>query len=118
MVSRAVSSAPRCADMSEIQTAEPAARRTVLIVVATGILIGALLISLAGRLMPTFAHWLTQDLKVRSRLVFAGVTAATSGPTLAAAAYFWRFGRRIVAAERYPPTGVTVFRDTVGVSGR
>jgi len=102
--------------MREIQKANPAARRAVLIIVSAGILIGALLISVAGRLMPMFAHWIAQDPKVRSRLVFAGVTAATAGPALAAAAYFWRFGQRIVWAERYPP-GVTVVRDSVVVTG-
>jgi hypothetical protein len=103
--------------MAGTQKADPAARRTVLIIVSAGILIGALLMSVAGRLMPMVAHWITQDLRVRSRLVFAGVTAATTGPTLAAAAYFWRFGQRIVWAQRYPPPGVTVFWDTVVVTG-
>jgi hypothetical protein len=103
--------------MREIQKADPAARRTVLIIVSAGILIGALLISVTGQLMPMVAHWITRDLKVRSRLVFAGVTAATTGPALAAARYFWRFGQRVVWAERYPPPGVTVFRDTAIVTG-
>ena len=103
--------------MGEIQKADPSARRTALIIVGAGLVVGALLIAATERLRPMFEHWVAQDLKIRSWIVFAGITAATVGPVLAAAAYVWRLGQRVTWAERYPPPGVSVFRDTVVLTG-
>lgn len=80
-------------------------------------LAGAVLIALARRFRPEFEAWVRQDSSTRIRLVLVALTIFTSGPLVGLAVYLWRLGGRIVRAERYPPPGLGLMRDTLVVTG-
>ena len=103
--------------MTDIQKADPKARRTSLVIVGGGALLGVALIRLAGTLRPEFEAWVRQDMSFRPWMVMAVVTLLTAGPVLGLAGFLWRLGRRIVRAERYPPPGLAVLHDTPVVIG-
>jgi hypothetical protein len=86
-------------------------------IVAGGTVVGIVLIAIADDLRPGFEAWIKQDVGARSRIVFGALTLLTAGPALAAAAYCWRLGRRIVRTGRFPPPGYRVVRDTPVVIG-
>jgi len=103
--------------MSGIQYADRAARRLALILVAAGALAGALLLLAFNAWRSGLESWVAADLAHRARLVVAVMIGLTTGPALAMSAYLWRLGRRTAAAERYPPPGLRVVRDTRIVAG-
>jgi hypothetical protein len=98
--------------VGDIQKADPNARRAGLAIVGGGALLGFVLITIAGALRPAFEAWINQDVTVYLRIVIAMLTLLTTGPAVGMAGYLWRFGQRIVRAERYPPPGFRVMRDT------
>lgn len=105
----------------EIQRADPRAQRRAALIVGFAALVGLALIALARAYRPTLEGWIARDpehFEARLRLGFAVLALAISGPTLGFAVYFWRLGRRAVRAERFPPPGVAVMRDTLVVRGR
>jgi hypothetical protein len=102
--------------MSELQKADPRARRAALIVVAIGTLGGAGLILLFETYRTDVAAWIAADDR-RIRLVIAALVLLTAGPALAMAAYLWRLGHRTIESDRYPPPGLRVVRDTRVVIG-
>jgi hypothetical protein len=104
--------------MAEIQKADPRLRRTGLVVVGAAAILGVLLMSIAASLRPDFEAWVRQDLTVRVRMVMIALTLLTAGPALGMAGYLWHLGHRIIRAERYPPPGLRVVRDTLVVSGQ
>jgi hypothetical protein len=104
--------------MSEIQKADPKARRVGLLILGGGTLLGVVLITITGKLRPDFEAWVKQDVGARLRMVVAALTLLTAGPALGVAGYLWRLGQRIVRAERYPPPGLRVVRDTLVVVGQ
>lgn len=104
--------------MSEIQKADPNARRTGLLIIGVGTVLGVALITTAGELRSDLEDWVKEDPKVRLRMVMAALMLLTMGPVLGLAVYFWRLGERIVRAERYPPPGFRVVRDTTVVIGQ
>ena len=104
--------------VGEIQKADLNARRTVLVIVGCGALLGIAMIKMAGALRPDLQAWVERDEDVRLRIVLAAVTLLTAGPVLGVAGYLWHLGRRIVRVERYPPPGFRVVRDTPVVIGK
>ena len=107
--------------MNEIQRADPLARRKAALVVACGLLVGLVVISLAEFYRPALVDWFTRDpeqIDSRLRLVFAVLAVALVVPLLGFGACFWRLGDRIVRAERFPPPGLAVTTDTVVLRGR
>jgi len=102
----------------EIQAADPATRRLGLVLIVCGALAGAALIGLAGLLRPAFEGWVRQEPEGRLRIVMMLAILLTSGPLLGFASSLWHLGGRIRRAERYPPPGFKVTRDTRVVSGR
>ena len=92
--------------MSEIQRADPNARRVALVIVGCGTAIGAALIELATRFRPDFEVWLRQDLDARLTPVATATTILTIGPLFGLASYLWLLGRRAVQADRFPPPGL------------
>lgn len=106
--------------MVEVQPADPRARRAAFIVLGVGIAGGVLLVWLLEAARPAAAQWLKEDptrTVARAQLLLAGLALVTSGPAIAAGAYLWRFGARIVSAERFPPPGVRMVQETVVLSG-
>jgi hypothetical protein len=104
--------------MAEIQKADPNVRRAGLGIVGAGAILGVLLMSIAASFRPDFEAWVRQDFTVRVRMVMMALTLLTAGPALGMAGYLWHLGNRIIRAERYPPPGLRVVRDTLVVSAR
>jgi len=103
--------------MGETQRADPNARRIAVAIVACGTVVGVVLITVARRFRPEFETWLEQDLSARLTFVIMTLTSLTTGPVLGLAAYAWHLGRRVLNAERYPPPGLRLIRDTPVVTG-
>jgi hypothetical protein len=103
--------------MPEIQPADPGARRRALI--------GAGVIAVLGwaayfALQDWLAHIRGPDpARVREALEDALIWGswAASLPVAAFAAWLWRLGVRVARAERYPPPGAKVIRDTPVLHG-
>lgn len=103
-----------------IRKADPGARRQALLIVVTGTFIGAALLIGFERYSPRLRDWLSSEpaeLAYRVKVGIALVTALTSGPLLALAAYLWWLGTAVVRVQEFPPPGYRVIRDTPVVVG-
>jgi hypothetical protein len=83
-------------------------------IVATATLAGLALLQLATP-SAAIAAWITEapgSSEARILIVIWGLTAAITGPALAAAFYLARLARQVVRDERFPPAGMRVVRDT------
>jgi len=106
--------------MNDIQQADRRARAVAITLLTLGTVIGIVLLAVADRVGPAVEAWLTGDpAQARGRLTssFRALTLAIVVPVLAFAGYLWWLGARIVSAERFPPPGVRVVRDTAVVQG-
>src|SRR5262245_46588670 len=104
----------------EIQKADPGARRRALLVLACAAAIGSLLIAGFEYFKGPFQEWLTSDpaeTAFRVRWAVCASTFLLVAPLVCAAVYFWRYGAKVLRAQRFPPPGVRVIRDTPVVSG-
>ena len=104
---------------TEIQKADPAARRRAVLVVATTAVAGSLLILWYQRGDAAIVEWLLATLPEaaeRPTLLLA-ICVACFLPLLATCGYLFQQGRRIVAARRQPAPGLRVVRDTPVVRG-
>jgi len=104
--------------MADTQEADSTARRTGLMIVGGGTLLGFVLITMAAERRADFEAWVREDVDFRLRLVLTAMTLLMAGPLLGFAGYLWYLGRWIVATERFPPPGVRVVRDTPIVLGQ
>ncbi len=106
--------------MAQIQKADPRARRRAIITLVLGALIGCGAILLFQHYAPALQDWILQDReKAGTRIAYVLMlfSALSSVPLLAFAVYLWRFGSRVVGAERLPPPGCPVARDTPVLQG-
>lgn len=104
----------------EMQRADPRARRAALIVVAAMLPVGLPLVWLTRSSLPFVGDWLTEDparTLPRLRILALALSVALAVPTVALTAFLWRVGASIVQAERFPPPGVAMTRDTVVMRG-
>ena len=107
--------------MTEIQRADPKSRRQVLLIVLVGTLIGTALILAFEQYRPELGRWLEDSpLESRTRLgvLFAAMAILGCLPLLGMAIYLWFWGDRIIRAQRFPPPGTLVVRDTAVVRDR
>jgi hypothetical protein len=104
----------------ELQEADPrAARRAVALVAATS-LMGAAGVMLWGQQRPAVEAWILEDPALtteRVRLALGLLGLAGGLPMGGFAVYFWRLGSAVRRAERFPPPGVAVVRDTWVLTG-
>jgi hypothetical protein len=106
--------------MSEIQKADPAARRQALLVVLCAAAIGGLLISGFEHLRDPFREWLLSEPSEtarRGKLAVYVSAFVLSAPLIAFAVYLWLLGARVLRAQQFPPPGFRVIRDTPVVRG-
>ena len=110
------SSAPE----TEIQPADPAARaRAIWTIVAVTALAGSLVLALQFR-EEQINDWVaenTQALVQHPGIVFL-ITFVLMLPLVGAAIYMYRLADRIVRAQRMPPPGQKVIKDTPVITGR
>jgi hypothetical protein len=103
--------------MRDVQRADPAARRIAVLTIVCGTVVGALLLAAVDRFRPQLERWLRQDLRVRTWIVVAVLTAVVVLPVFGVAGYLWHLGTRAARAGRYPPPGLRVLHDTEIVTG-
>src|SRR5262245_60918291 len=107
--------------MTEVQRAAPRHRRLVWLVLGGGTLAGAALILLFEHVRRDLLAWLGRDparVPERAGLLLLLLALLGPVPALGMGFHLWRLGSRILREERFPPSGVTVFHDTVVVRGR
>jgi hypothetical protein len=107
--------------MTEVQKADPAARRQVVLVIILATATGALLIAGFEHFREPFQEWLSSEPAETARRAKLAVYVSTfvlSAPVIAFAIYFWLLGARVLRAQQFPPPGFRVIRDTPVVGGR
>ena len=107
--------------MSEIQKADPTARRQALLAVICAAAIGGLLISGFEHFREPFREWLLSEpaeTARRARLVIFVSALVLSAPVIAFAIYLWLLGAKVLRAQQFPPPGFRVIRDTLVVGGQ
>jgi Na+-driven multidrug efflux pump len=106
--------------MNEIQKADPVARRQALLLIVFATAIGSLLIAGFEHYREPFREWLTSEpaeTASRAKLALYVAVLILCAPLIAFAAYLWLFGARVLRAQRFPPPGSRVIRDTPVVEG-
>ena len=106
--------------MSEIQSADPKARKQALRLIAVLAVVGTLVLLLSGIYQPQLEAWLVSDtvhLQTRLSWIFS-VLIVSLFPLLFAVIYIWRMGSAVSRARRFPPPGFAVVKDTQVVEGR
>jgi len=105
--------------MSQIQPADPIARKKALFLLAGGAVLGGLLLWVFDSYQIELAGWFFDDsANLDHRLVWILLALVVlSLPLLFGAFYFLRMGQSVIDAQRFPPPGVPVIRDTPVLTG-
>lgn len=107
--------------MTEVQRADPAARRQTVRFIVLSALVGTVLIVGFERYRTPLRDWLLakpEELAHRVKLVFLLSVAVLSAPLLAFAFYLWSLGAKVLRARQFPPPGYRVVRDTPVMGGQ
>lgn len=102
--------------MPEIQPADPASRRKLLVWLSLFLLV----MLLSQSVVQWFTEWLAEDPE-RVREYFAyivGAIAFVFSPLFGFGYYAWQMGVKVISAKRFPPPGMKVIKDTVVIKGR
>lgn len=106
--------------MSEIQRADPVARRRGVWLVVIGALIGGFTVFALERYLPLLERWLLSDsdqLAQRLTIVVVFLVVVITAPLFAFAAHLWVRGTNVCRHQRFPLPGERVIRDTPIVRG-
>ncbi len=106
--------------MTDIQRADPGARRQAVVLVLGVAAAGLLVVWLLQSSLPALEAWLAEepaDAARRVRLLAVVTGGIFAIPTLIFATWFWKQGELIVSADRFPTPGMRVVRDTPIVRG-
>jgi hypothetical protein len=102
--------------MTEIQKGDRQALRHVLVVIAVSLALALVALAVIAHYRPAFEDWVDEAPPERLRTL-ALLAALAVLPFAAAGMYLFHLGVRIVSAERFPPPGSAVVRDTVVLRG-
>jgi hypothetical protein len=106
--------------MTEVQRADPVARRHAVWSLVIGAIVGALLIVGFERYRLPLQDWVLsepEEVAPRLKLLLFLCAGLLSAPLLSFAAYLWWLGSRVLRAHQYPPPGQRVIRDTPMLHG-
>ena len=106
--------------MSDIQRADPEARRRALIALVFAIAVGGLLIAAFEHFRGPLGDWLRSDptqTAQRARWIVFASAVLLVVPAIGVAVYLWRLGAKVLRSRRFPPPGARVVRDTPVVEG-
>jgi hypothetical protein len=106
--------------MSDIQRADPAARRRVLWLLVMGSAIGVVALSFLDQGLAALERWLRSDpgeFAQRFATIAALFAGSITAPLIAFAALLWIRGTRIRRERRVPLQGERVIRDTPILAG-
>lgn len=107
--------------MSDIQKADPKARRRAVFVAVIGTIVGATFILGFESYRAALQDWILSEpgqSADKLKLVLLAAAAVLSAPLLVFGAYIWVLGARVTRAQQYPPIAQPVIRDTLVVNGR
>ncbi len=105
--------------MGTVQRADPKARRIALWVTAIAAVIGLTVILVLERFRDRLQSWLERNLDflLDNTAVTLAVALALAAPVFIAGFYFLRLGNRTIRAQRFPPPGYALTRDTLVLDG-
>ena len=118
---RSITLIGEAATLTEIQRADPVARRQALLIVMLGALVGTLLIIGFEHYRGPLRDWLLPEPGEpahRLKLVLLLTTVILSAPLAAFAAYLWSLGSEVLRTQQFPPPRSRVIRDTPVIGGR
>ena len=106
-------------NMGTIQKADPAARRKAIGVICVAAILGVCAIVAFDSFRDDFQSWLETNIKflLENTIVVFLVSLVFVSPVLAAGAYLLLLGNRAVRAQRFPPPGSAMARDTLVLEG-
>lgn len=107
--------------MAEIQQADISTRRKAIKAFIATAIAGLLVIWAFEQNKTAIFNWVLHDpsqTASRVKIFLWIICALMEIPLLGAAVFFWNLGGRILAAERFPPPGSSVIRDTRVLEGQ
>ncbi|MGV6806844.1 MAG: hypothetical protein ACWA5K_02945 [bacterium] len=106
--------------MTDIQPADPLARRLAIWVIIAALVFAVIIVLLIRGLEGALGVWIEANIEWLATnlwLVFV-ISLLFVSPLLIAGVYLYRLGGRIIVSRRIPPPGYAVARDTRIVVGR
>jgi hypothetical protein len=105
--------------MGTIQKADPKARRKAIWVICIATIIGVYAILAFESFQRDFQSWLETNIEylLENTIVIFLVSLVLVSPVLAAGAYLLLLGNRTVRAQRFPPPGYAIARNTIVLEG-
>lgn len=104
----------------EVLHADPAARRRAIVWIVIVLAVVGGFAAASERLLDRLSEWVLaapDDSLTRLGIVLAGAVAIVAVPAVAVAIRTLGLARRTLAAERFPPPGAVVWRDTRILTG-
>ena len=100
--------------MTEIQPADPSARRRALMLYFVCVFVGLVLIAAFSMYEQALLDWLERNFELIVTYRVAVVLAALllAAPLFLMSGHLWRYGNRCIDARRMPPSGSAVVRPT------
>ncbi|MEC4675004.1 MAG: hypothetical protein VST68_12520 [Nitrospirota bacterium] len=106
--------------MSQIQPADPIARKKAILILGVATVVGGSVLFAIDSYHPSLEQWIINEPgSVLEKLtwVLIGLVVLCL-PFLFAAGHFWRMGQFVIDAQRFPPPGIPVIRDTPVLTGK
>ena len=106
--------------MSQIQPADPIARKKAILILGVATVVGGSVLFAIDSYHACLEQWIINEsvsLDEKLTWVLMGLVVLAL-PLLFAAGHFWRMGQFVIDAQRFPPPGLPVLRDTFVLTGK